>query len=500
MMTYRRTRFSCVPWFVYTVLCILLISAGAGALIRYVTGSTLNYPVLYGLAVIPAAALYWCIRIVSVYARTKWTWRERTARILTGAVFALIVALGVLLRIMCLNGYVSGGALPYGISPDQIMSAADSARYMDMASSMLGQMRQGGVTDMGYGLGSFYTWLLSLSLSFLGDKPEAAVFLQIVLQMISLVTAFFATRILAGRLPACVVCLYLACSGYALGSLFAFTPEWLFFTLYMPGLLLAAGFVRAYCANRLAAPAALLWAAAAGAAAGFLAYLDMFALSLLIVVLLPVFGKKKQGNGIKVRNGAWMTAAAVAVSVLSCIAVWAFSIGTVFFAEGRDYAVALFDRITVYLRNVPEGFEALPYPDLLTVCAAVCLASFLVFEYFRSGKMQNYMPWIVMCLVAAPTPVWVYSGHGFVIPALYLWTVLAGLGLQNCLFGDKAKVMQAVIEEINSTVEAKTNYIENPLPLPKKHVKKDMDYQYDVAQKDMKYDVEVPENDDYDLQ
>ena len=114
--------------------------------------------------------------------------------------------------------------------------------------------------------------------------------------------------------------------------------------------------------------------------------------------------------------------------------------------------------------------------------------------------MQNYMPWIVMCLVAAPTPVWVYSGHGFVIPALYLWTVLAGLGLQNCLFGDKAKVMQAVIEEINSTVEAKTNYIENPLPLPKKHVKKDMDYQYDVAQEDMKYDVEVSENDDYDLQ
>ena len=75
--------------------------------------------------------------------------------------------------------------------------------------------------------------------------------------------------------------------------------------------------------------------------------------------------------------------------------------------------------------------------------------------------------------------------------------------------------MKAVIEEINSTVEqnekeegepekipeqiTKPRYIENPLPLPKKHVKKEMDYQYLVEEKDMKYDVNVSETDDFDL-
>ena len=42
-------------------------------------------------------------------------------------------------------------------------------------------------------------------------------------------------------------------------------------------------------------------------------------------------------------------------------------------------------------------------------------------------------------------------------------------------------------------------YFENPLPLPKKHVKREMDYQYPVEEKDMKYDMEVPENDDFDI-
>lgn len=46
----------------------------------------------------------------------------------------------------------------------------------------------------------------------------------------------------------------------------------------------------------------------------------------------------------------------------------------------------------------------------------------------------------------------------------------------------------------------KPRYFENPLPLPKKHVRREMDYQYPVEEKDMKYDVEVPENDDFDIQ
>jgi len=50
------------------------------------------------------------------------------------------------------------------------------------------------------------------------------------------------------------------------------------------------------------------------------------------------------------------------------------------------------------------------------------------------------------------------------------------------------------------TPVAPVQFIENPLPLPKKHVRKEMDYQYEVSQDKMNYDVIVGDNDDFDIQ
>ena len=164
------------------------------------------------------------------------------------------------------------------------------------------------------------------------------------------------------------------------------------------------------------------------------------------------------------------------------------------------------------------------------------------------------MLWILLCIAAAPTPLAVFGVQPFGLLSMYLWGVLAGLGLQNCIFGGQARLMQTMIEEINQAageIEAveeagpaqenesvkeadhiqeggkrdkaeeievldltkeetpeeqqaeepvkKPRYIKNPLPLPKKHVRRQMDYQYTVDDKDMNYDVEVGDDDDFDL-
>lgn len=245
------------------------------------------------------------------------------------------------------------------------------------------------------------------------------------------------------------------------------------------------------------------------------------------------------------------------------------------------------------------GFRPLyPYSlDMLLFGVLAVPASFLVFEFFRSGREQNYMLWILLCIAAAPTPLAVFGVQPFGLLSMYLWGVLAGLGLQNCIFGGQARLMQTMIEEINQaageieTVEEagpaqagrlmqegreknkvgqiqtdgrseeaeriqtdehveeagqmqedreknkdeliqeggkrdkaeeievldltkeetpeeqqqaeepvkKPRYIKNPLPLPKKHVRRQMDYQYTVDDKDMNYDVEVGDDDDFDL-
>ena len=46
---------------------------------------------------------------------------------------------------------------------------------------------------------------------------------------------------------------------------------------------------------------------------------------------------------------------------------------------------------------------------------------------------------------------------------------------------------------------AKKNYIENPLPLPKKHVPKTMGYQTEPAPEKMDFDIDISEFDDFDI-
>ncbi|MCM1162513.1 MAG: hypothetical protein NC412_15010 [Roseburia sp.] len=44
-----------------------------------------------------------------------------------------------------------------------------------------------------------------------------------------------------------------------------------------------------------------------------------------------------------------------------------------------------------------------------------------------------------------------------------------------------------------------TQFIENPLPVPKRHVKKEMDYEYQVPEEQMHYDIEEPDKNYFDV-
>lgn len=61
------------------------------------------------------------------------------------------------------------------------------------------------------------------------------------------------------------------------------------------------------------------------------------------------------------------------------------------------------------------------------------------------------------------------------------------------------KPAAAVQDAQGKTEEKKKNYIENPLPLPKKHVKKTMNYQTELTPDKMDFDIDIPESDDFDI-
>lgn len=53
-------------------------------------------------------------------------------------------------------------------------------------------------------------------------------------------------------------------------------------------------------------------------------------------------------------------------------------------------------------------------------------------------------------------------------------------------------------QDSNAEVKQKTDFIPNPLPGPKPHVKKQMQYDYEVPPDRMRFDIETPDRMFYD--
>ena len=64
---------------------------------------------------------------------------------------------------------------------------------------------------------------------------------------------------------------------------------------------------------------------------------------------------------------------------------------------------------------------------------------------------------------------------------------------------EKAAAVAAAPPVQEKAEEKKKNYIENPLPLPKKHVPKTMNYRTELSPDKMDFDIDIPEFDDFDI-
>ncbi|MBD5485331.1 MAG: hypothetical protein HDR18_07400 [Lachnospiraceae bacterium] len=523
-MTYRKTWFSYVLWILYTALCIIsLVVLAGGVWTAYLAGipygrefpdpvvSPLagvndNILILLGLLIIPITVLlYWTIRGLSGVIRKNCTWKERTLRIWECVVVLLILAGGVFLRIMYAKYAMPAVNNEWGLQ-------VSGLEYYNMAIAAGGNVTSNALNGISY----LYVLCLSVVLSFLGHKVEAAIILQIVLQIVGMLLAYVVTRKSAGRLPACVVLLYMTCSRCCLKMLVCFGPECLFFVLYMTGMLVMVNFIQSYCDNHLNKPAAFFGAAVIGAVIGLLACIELSAAPLMLMIVAVATGRKKRQEAAPVHNSAGISAVVIGITIVAYVVMlFAATYFGLYGAEFNIRNVKLWYQYSAAFNNLN------PYLyDIYLIGLLIIPASFLVLEFFRSGREQNYMLWILLCIIVAPTPMAAIGGWQFGLLSLYIWAVLAGLGIQNCIFGGKAEDVQTVIENINASDEQgeedgptkelhapeggteeskKPRYIENPLPLPKKHVKKEMDYQYPIEEKDMKYDVNVPDHDDFDI-
>ncbi|MDE6845861.1 MAG: hypothetical protein K2J99_08860, partial [Lachnospiraceae bacterium] len=289
-MTYRKTWFSYVLWLLYAMLSVGLLMFAGSIWTNYLAGIayTRGLPdsmfaplaglsdvqlILIGLLIIPIAiALYWIIRRSAEQVRKKCVWRKAVIARFECIVVLFLLAGGIFLRLDAARYDIAMAekGIPIGSETseeNELFIEADMQGMMYYNMAVAAQERSG-TSIVCYSIRELYVICMSVVLSFLGHKIASAIMMQVFLQIAGMILVYAVTRKITGRIPACVALLYLACSFCCLEMLNLFSPEWLFFDLYMIGMLIVFSFVKGYCANRLNRLAAIAGAAAVGVAIG----------------------------------------------------------------------------------------------------------------------------------------------------------------------------------------------------------------------------------------
>lgn len=510
-MTYRKTRLSYVIWFLYASLCIILLAFTGDSLYKaYVHAAPAKLGALF-VFLLPVC-VYPVLRQGALAIRRRRSLTLHDRQLIEALCVSVAFVFGFLAR---LRMFRYAGAL---------LSAGDtlSGGFMEKALVRAGES----VEPIAHGVSYLYVRILSAVFSFLGNSVGAAMFLQIVLQLLIMLLSYCLVKAAAGRFVACATILLLAFSPVFLEKVAAINPECLFLLLYLSALSLTVLYVRLVLADRPGGKH-VFWAALPGIAVGILSYFELSAVTILFFYAVLFVGKREGSQNDRIGKNILR----LVVAAVSCFAGFFLVIGVDAAVCGISFEKSLYVWAYPYLQTFgPVTRLGELYGNVLFCGTLFLPASFLVFAFFRCGREQDHSLWLFFCLLFSLPLFWEFWTVDLSGLALFFWSVAAALGIKNCLFGGEAEIVQAKIEQINAAagpipeaetmaaaasmpeadkpvaaaqatddVAKKPRFLENPLPLPKKHIKKEMDYDYAVSPEKMHYDVEPAKEDDFEL-
>lgn len=491
-MIYRKTRLSYLIWILYTSLCVTLLAfAGYSVYGIYVKaapaklGALLVFPLL--------VCVYLALKQSALALRRRRSLSLHSKLMIEAFCVSVSFVFGFLVRLRIFRDvalFTPGDVLGGGFMEKALVRARES------------------VEPIAHGISYLYVLTLSAVFSFLGNSVSAAMLLQIVLQLVSMLLGYRLVKAAAGRFAACLTLLLLAFSPVFVEKIAVIDPECLFLLLYLFGVSSAIFYGRAVLADRP------MWrnvfaAILPGAVIGILAYFELSAVTILFFFAVLFAGKREDAQSGEIGKNILR----LFVTIVSCAAAFFILLGVDAATSGVSLERSLYVWAYPYLQiGVTVTRLGELYGNVL-FCAILFLpAAFLVFEFFRSGKEQDHSPWLFYCLLFTPFLFWEFWTVELSGLSLFFWSVAAALGVKNCVFGGEAEVVQAKIEEINAaaapipvaaesvTASAqRPRFLENPLPVPKKHVKKEMDYDHPIAPEMMHFDLELSDEDDFAL-
>lgn len=496
-MIYKRTWLSILLWAAYT--------CAAGALLAIYTvlfwkneigmGTVYHMIAFVALVLVLIIVCYLLINKTVLKIGNKYSISRRTAIIWEIFAVICICFAGLIYRI---GLYMQNGASYIDVTDYYLAASGNIGEYAELIL---------------HGASYLYILFLSFVLSFFEDAA-VVVWLQIFIQMIALILAYFTVKKMVGKIAAGITMLMLAVSSAYVNQIFIISPESLFFVLYLIGMLAVGGYVKSYCRNRLNAVTAICGAVFSGIIIGTLTYLDAASITLLILLPGLVTGVciKNEDNEndrtLTTKFAVFMIIIAVLTAGLTVMGAFALDA----YASRLAYSEVAEAWIELYMSYWHIDYMPSMTKYYLIECyVQVIFAVFLVISFWNTEKTQNAAPWLVLMLLIAPTPLAKTGVLPYQVFSIFIWSALAGIGLQQSCILEAESMSEKAVEEtqniagitdgsaVGAATAGKPRFIENPLPLPKKHERKELDFQYEVPEDKMKFDIEIKDGDDFDI-
>lgn len=473
--------------------------------------------------------------------------------VVIAAIGFVVVFFGVLFLIYILTGLIGGFEAP--ARPTEFMKKAFPfiewavivlgivggvifrAYMLPTAGEEAAYFEVSKVTDQGGILvqsvqGSVYYYCLLLHGLFLivGNHWIAGIWLQIVLQMIGAVIVYQAMKRLAGHGAALIVYGFILFAPSSMEAGINYSPQILYFCLWALVMFFVADYLKR--SGEEEAHPALMWVytIVVGLVIGICCYVDVTGwLLLLLAACLPMVRKDVENRVL------WMVRLLVIIGLAVgtfCFALFLDSVmsGTSFVRVLNAWLV-IYGSLSKELKLLTEQSNM----DLFVVIGFICLG---VFSFWRRKDEERFTPFVLMvigvsvlCLCGITTE---NMNGSYMLHILF--TMLAAVSLTELFYTPQVVIMEhnvskasnatenkleiidlekqeitkegAVVsgqventaeQGVSEVQEKKPRLIENPLPGPKKHVHKTMDYAFTPDKSKMYYDVRVADSDDYDL-
>lgn len=330
----------------------------------------------------------------------------------------------------------------------------------------------------GTGITQVYLYMLRGLFLIFGNIWQVGTMAQLILFFIGAIVFYLAVRKVTGSIGSIFIVAGMLCLPCFLPITYSYGPQMLYFLLFSVCLYYVHSWVKGSSEREDFGVLFIVPTILIGLYIGLLCYLDIFGVILLLPMLFfPYIVRNNAGIGKGVA-----LAFLLLVSAILCF----FSCAV---AEGMLSGVTMEDLMLQWLLyGVKIRHDMHIWLGIFMVATyAVNLVYFLVYMIFKRTTRQV---------------------RELDVEAL----------LQNQIETEVKKESEAVVQEVTAQVKEisvegevkeedkpqeemlpSVNFIENPLPLPKKHVKKSLDYAFQPDFEDMDYDIKVSENDDYDL-